>query len=181
MDDTVTANTVDKLSQRGCSAGSQVSQLPSAVPQQIDHAQCIQYTTGEDNYYNYCLWPYRPITSPTGKFQPVTLLLHSFEVAGLDSRAGKIVQQLQQEIGTFQTVYGIKWAEGRIGWEYYFYDYQRRKRSVSITRVLQALQPFVNSPIRVNESLPYFMFSLDFDEAVVTGERDLDVVHMYVG
>ncbi|MCG8450059.1 MAG: hypothetical protein MI725_10845, partial [Pirellulales bacterium] len=68
-----------------------------------------------------------------------------------------------------------------LGWEYYFYDYKRREREVSITRVLDALKPIANSPVRVNESLPYFMFSLDFDEAVVTGQRDLDVVHMYVG
>src|SRR5207244_2281697 len=35
--------------------------------------------------------------------------------------------------------------------------------------------------IPVNESLAYFMFSLDVNQDLVAGARELDVVHMYIG
>jgi hypothetical protein len=52
---------------------------------------------------------------------------------------------------------------------------------VSITRVAEALGPLVRSDLPVNERLPYFMFSLDIDDDLVTGNRPLDEVHMYIG
>src|SRR5262249_53650924 len=64
---------------------------------------------------------------------------------------------------------------------FYFYDYARRERNVSISKVLAATAPFARCDIRPNEKLPYFMFSIDVDDALVTGKRGLDVVHMYVG
>jgi hypothetical protein len=33
----------------------------------------------------------------------------------------------------------------------------------------------------VNEQLPYFMFSIDIDEGLVTGARNIDEIHMYIG
>jgi len=78
-------------------------------------------------------------------------------------------------------VFGVKLIEGQFAWEFYFYDYARRQREVSITRVLEAIRPLVRCDVRANESLPYFMFSLDLDADLAAGRRDLDVVHMYVG
>ncbi len=68
-----------------------------------------------------------------------------------------------------------------MAWEFYFYDYERRERTVSISRVLEAIRPYVRSDVRVNENLPYFMFSIDINSDVVSSEKDLDVVHMYIG
>jgi hypothetical protein len=92
-----------------------------------------------------------------------------------------MVDALREAIGPFRTVFGIKLVDGRLAWEYYFYDYARRERSVSIGRVLEALRPFARCDIRPNESLPYFMFSIDIDSALARGARELDVVHMYLG
>jgi len=78
-------------------------------------------------------------------------------------------------------VFGVKLIGARLAWEFYFYDYQRRQREVSISRVLEAIRPLVRCDVRPNESLPYFMFSLDLDAELAAGRRDLDVVHMYVG
>jgi hypothetical protein len=39
----------------------------------------------------------------------------------------------------------------------------------------------VQSPVRLDDKLPYFMFSIDLDGAIAAGERPLDVVHMYIG
>jgi hypothetical protein len=35
--------------------------------------------------------------------------------------------------------------------------------------------------VQPNERLPYFMFSVDIDDELARGARELDVVHMYVG
>ncbi|MCA9198363.1 MAG: hypothetical protein KDA87_12525 [Planctomycetales bacterium] len=144
-------------------------------------SDCIEYTLPNDKYYNYCWWPYRPTASTEDKFRPVTLLRQSLAIANCSPEAEQAVRLIQHEIGLFRTVYGVKWCNGQLGWEYYLYDYARRERSVSITRVLRALQPLISCPIAVNESLPYFMFSIDMPDAVVRGQRPMDVVHMYVG
>jgi hypothetical protein len=142
----------------------------------------LEFTTGRDPFRNYCLWEYAPVTPSEDKFRPVNLLYHSFDLARADERAYDVVEALRAAIGPFQTVYGVKLLPGgRLGWEYYFYDYDRRERKVSIRRVIDALRPFARCEIRPNESLPYFMFSIDLDDALVTGARDLDVVHMYLG
>ena len=69
----------------------------------------------------------------------------------------------------------------QIAWEFYFYDYKRRQREVSITRVLRAIHRYMPTVVVPNENLPYFMFSLDMNNTLVTGQASLDVVHMYVG
>jgi hypothetical protein len=92
-----------------------------------------------------------------------------------------LVETLRDAIGPFRTVFGIKWAQGRLGWEFYFYDYLRLKRQVSAERVLDALEPLAGSTVRLNEALPYFMFSLDIDAELLRGARSVDLIHMYVG
>jgi len=141
----------------------------------------FEYATAQDPHRNYCLWQYAPAAPAEDKFRAVNLLYHSFELAGADARLYDMVDALREAIGPFRTVFGIKLIEGRLAWEYYFYDYERRGRAVSISRVIEALRPFARCDIRPNESLPYFMFSIDIDGALARGERKLDVVHMYLG
>ncbi len=155
---------------------------PSRAGWAMKTVERFEYTTGQDQYFNYCWWPYLPVAPVEDKFRPVNLLFKSFELAGLDERAYDLVRRIQEAIGQFRTVFGVKWLpDGRLGWEFYFYDYQRRDREVSISRVLEAIRPLVRCDVPVNESLPYFMFSLDVSNDLVRGERPLDVVHMYIG
>jgi hypothetical protein len=141
----------------------------------------FEYAAADDPYLNYCLWPYEPVSPANGKFAPVNLLYHSFDVAGIDAKAFDLVKLIRGAIGRFQTVFGIKWLGNRLAWEFYFYDYRRTRRLVSINNLLQAIRPLIRCAIRANENLPYFMFSIDIDDDRVRGARDLDVVHMYVG
>jgi hypothetical protein len=141
----------------------------------------IEYATDDDPSLCYCLWPYTRPAAAADKLRAVNLLYQTFDLAGMPERAYDIVEALREGIGPFRTVFGIKWVDGRLGWEFYFYDYLRRKRSVSATRVLEALRPLAHSSVALNEALPYFMFSLDIDEALARGERGLDVIHMYLG
>ena len=141
----------------------------------------FEYATGQDPLLNYCLWEYSPAAPAEDKFRSVNLLFQSFDHAGIDARAFEIVEAIRDGIGPFRTVFGVKRLPDRLAWEFYFYDYKRRQRDVSITRVLAAIRPLVKCDIQVNENLPYFMFSLDLDHDVARGARALDVVHMYVG
>jgi len=144
-------------------------------------AQRFEYATAADPALNYCLWEYSPAVSSEDKFRSINLLYHSFDVAGIDGRAFAIVEAIRQEIGSFRTVFGIKLLPGRLAWEFYFYDYARQRREVSITRVLRAIDRWLPCALPVRENLPYFMFSLDLDAELANGRRPLDVVHMYIG
>lgn len=144
-------------------------------------ADRFEYATAQDPYRNYCLWQYSPVAPAEDKFRAVNLLYHAFDVAGIDERAFDFVEAIRDGIGMFQTVWGAKLIDGRLAWEFYFYDYARREREVSISKVVEAIAPFAACPVPINENLNYFMFSLDVDDALVTGGRELDVVHMYVG
>lgn len=141
----------------------------------------LEYATADDPALNYCLWQYVPAAPAEDKFRSVNLLWHSFEVAGLDARAGAIVEAIRDAIGPFRTVFGVKLLPQGLAWELYFYDYERQGRTVSAARVLEAIAPWVRSPVRVDENLPYFMFSIDLDARIAAGEQELDVVHMYIG
>jgi hypothetical protein len=153
----------------------------STVPEVTAETERFEFATDRDEYYSYCLWPYQPPTATDDKFRGVNLLFHSFQCAGVDRRAYDLVDALRDSIGAFRTVFGIKLIDGCLGWEFYFYDYRRREREISIRRVMDALAPFARIDIRPQESLPYFMFSIDIDDALLAGRRNLDVVHMYIG
>ena len=140
----------------------------------------LEYATEADPAFNYCLWEYEPPTPAEDGLRSVNLLYQSFDAAGLDGRADTAVDLLRDAIGPFRTVFGIKLIDGRLAWEFYFYDYGRRAREVSISRVLVALRPLIPCSLAAPESTPYFMFSLDFDSARLAGAA-FDVVHMYVG
>jgi hypothetical protein len=144
-------------------------------------AERFEYTTVADPALNYCLWEYSRAVPAEDKFRSVNLLFHSFEHACIDERAYDIVDAIRDAIGPFRTVFGIKLLNGQLAWEFYFYDYKRRERDVSISKVLAAISSFVHCPVRPNENLPYFMFSLDLDDEIASAKRGLDVVHMYVG
>ena len=79
------------------------------------------------------------------------------------------------------TVYGVKAADGRLTFEFYFYDYARLERKVSVSSVLDILKPVTNVPLAAFEGRPYFMFSIDLDDAIVSRRKPLEIVNMYIG
>ena len=141
----------------------------------------FEYATNQDPTLNYCLWPYQAPAPAEDKFRSVNLLFHTFACADIDPRAFALVDAIRDGIGPFKTVFGVKMAAGRLGWEFYFYDYKRRQRTVSMSHVLRAIRDYMPTRIQPNENLPYFMFSLDLSNALVTGAVPLDTIHMYVG
>jgi hypothetical protein len=147
----------------------------------VSLADYFEYSTADDPSLNYCLWQYTTGVPAEDKYRAVNLLLHSCEYAGLNVDAHRFIDAVRDAVGAFRTVFGVKWVEGKMSWEFYFYDYERQRRTVAINQTLAALQSHLRCPVRVNEQLSYFMFSIDIDAALIRGERDMDVVHMYVG
>ena len=141
----------------------------------------LERTSAQDRYADYCLWDYPPLVPPAGKLRCSNLLWSAIDATGDGAHLKAACLALRERLGPFRTVFGVKKIAGRLSFEFYFYDYARLERDVSITKVLKLLAPFVNCPLTYSERRPYFMFSIDLDEDVTSGRRTLDVINVYVG
>ena len=133
-----------------------------------------------EEFFNYCLWPYLPVAETENKLTAANVLYQSFAQAAVGFAGRQMVDALRSAIGRNKSVWGIKWSDGELGWEFYFYDYRRRQRERSLTRVLHALAPQVHCTLPRPEALPYFMFSLDLGPAL-RGTSALEHVNLYLG
>ncbi|HEY3500057.1 MAG TPA: hypothetical protein VGK73_35450, partial [Polyangiaceae bacterium] len=132
-----------------------------------------------DRYFDYCLEPYTPRANPSGKWRGESLLWQSLEVAGASAPVAECLRAIQRHAGRDATVFGVKWAEGKLSWELYFYDPQKRDARVrveSIARVLAERFPFTTT---VRESVPYFMFSFNLAPSLRTGDR-IEALNLYL-
>lgn len=127
------------------------------------------------------MWEYRPVVPCENKFRSANLLFHSFDVMQTNERVFDLVQAIREGFGILRTVWGVKQLGREIRWEFYFYDYRKREREKSITRLLDIIRPFVPCEIRPNDILDYFMFSIDVDHSLISGAANLEEVHMYIG
>ncbi|MBD8905703.1 hypothetical protein [Methylorubrum zatmanii] len=149
-------------------------------PARLDPARLERAAPG-DRYADYCLWDYEPVGPTTGRLRQASLLWHSLACAEADPRLFALCDALRAGLGPGRSVWGAKLRDGITTWEFYFYDYARLERTVSIERVLAILAPFAPCSLRYAGARPYFMFSLDLDDALVRGNRGLDRLNIYVG
>ncbi|BAU91125.1 hypothetical protein MPPM_2520 [Methylorubrum populi] len=141
----------------------------------------LELSAPGDRYADYCLWDYEPVGPTAGRLRSASLLWHSLACAGADPRLVAICDALRDGLGPGRSVWGAKLRDGVTTWEFYFYDYARLDRTVSVERVLAILAPFASCDLRYAGARPYFMFSLDLDAALARGERGLDRLNIYVG
>jgi hypothetical protein len=141
----------------------------------------IEYVNEGETLYDFCLWEYKPLAPCCKKFSAVTLLFNSFDVTGSDKKLYDLVSLIREGIGNSRTVWGTKLLGGKIKWEFYFYDYARRSRKTSVTKILDIIRPVINCNVIINEDLEYFMFSLDIADELVSGARLMEEIHLYMG
>jgi hypothetical protein len=147
----------------------------------ITDAAWMEPTQPGDHYADYCQWPYDPPAPTGGKLRQSSLLWAALDAADAHPHLAAACRELRRVLGPFRTVYGVKLQGGRLSFEFYFYDYARLERDLSIPAVLAALSPYVNCDLPPVEQRPYFMFSLDLDDAIVTGQAPLAEIDVYLG
>ena len=133
-----------------------------------------------DRFADFCLWDYRPPAAPAGKLRSANLLWRAIACSGGAPHLAAACEALRRALGPGQTVFGVKKFGGRLAFEFYFYDYARLERQISISRVLNALSP-IACALPSAEGRPYFMFSIDLDEDIASGRRPLETVNVYIG
>lgn len=141
----------------------------------------LERASASDRFADYCLWDYEPPAPSAGKLRCANLLWRAIDAAGDGAHLKAACMALREKLGPFRTVFGVKKIGDRLSFEFYFYDYARIERDVSIGKVLDILSPFVNCPLRYSQGRPYFMFSIDLDEDVTSRRRPLDLINVYVG
>jgi len=146
-----------------------------------DEATVLEWSQPGDRYTDFCLWDYAPAAPTTGRLRSVNLLYDSFAAAGVAAPMRALCAAVRAAVGPFNTVWGVKVQDGRLFWELYFYDYRRQARELSIARVLAALRPFAPCDLRLPDSRPYFMFSIDLDPALARGGRAIEGLNVYLG
>lgn len=141
----------------------------------------MENTQPGDHYADYCQWPYDPPAPTFGKLRQSSLLWAALDAARAHESLVAACHELRRILGPFRTVYGVKLQDGKLSFEFYFYDYARLQRDLSIPKVLAALAPYVQCDLPPVEQRPYFMFSLDLDNAITTGAAPLSEVDVYIG
>ncbi|MXU66705.1 hypothetical protein [Oceanomicrobium pacificus] len=123
-----------------------------------------QHWRPSDPFRDFCQWRYDPPAPPTDDALRSAALLHaSFEAGNAPALLPQLADRLVAGLGRFNTVWGVKWADGRMGWEFYIYDYGRDRRERGLVELRAALDGLVTLPEGDFEHLPYFMVSLEID------------------
>ena len=145
-------------------------------------AERLQLAEPGDPLRDYCQWPYEPIAPlAPGALRSSALLYQSFQYAGASDRMIALVDRLVERAGRFNTVWGVKWAGGRLSWEFYFYDYRRMDRAFGIADFIGAARGLLDVTVPAADDRPYFMFSVEVDGRHLDGEKPVDQIDLYIG
>ena len=111
------------------------------------------------------------------------MLRHGLRAAGCLSRIWPIVESVQRHLGRDETVWGLKYSPERLlGCELYFYNNADNPpgHPMAVTKLVEVLAPHVRVDSVLDESIPYFMCSVDFDVDDPQAGAD-DGFRIYVG
>ncbi|NNU80369.1 hypothetical protein HMH01_07930 [Halovulum dunhuangense] len=142
----------------------------------------LEAAEARDAPLDFCQWPYeRPVAPAPDALRTSALLYKSFALAGVSGRMLEFCDALVARLGRFRTVWGIKWADGRLSWEFYFYDYARMERRFGMGDFIDLARPFFPVTAPALDGVPHFMFSVELDAALIAGQGALDRIDMYMG
>ena len=128
-------------------------------------------------HLDYVLTPYVAPANAEGKLRSINILRASFEAAGRLEQGNALIARVLETLGRDRTVWGIKKRpDGSLGWEFYFYDWERRHADLSIAALRALFAPFVNITAVETFALPWHMISVEVGAAALDGqEAPLDV------
>jgi hypothetical protein len=127
----------------------------------------------EDRFHDYVLGEYAPLAPHEGKLRSVNLLFESFALLGVEREGRGLVERVIGALGPFRTVWGIKQVPGTglVGWELYFYDFERTHADLAIGRVREALAGAIAIDAEEPRPLPWHMWSVEISPAHLRREQ----------
>jgi hypothetical protein len=135
-----------------------------------------------DPVRDFSLWPYpRPRPPQPGALRGSALLFQSFEAAGAPDRMLALIDAFRRLYSPLEIVWGVKCVEGRLSWEFYFFDYQRWDRRIGMAQFLDATSDVLRCAVTPDDSKPYFLFSIDVDSSIAAGDSALPHIDVYIG
>ena len=150
------------------------------VPAAASNARTLLIpSTPEDRFFDYCLEIYEPRCDPAGKLRGESLLWHSLEVAGLPQEHDEVFHALRSAAGRDMSVFGVKWFEGRLSWEMYFYDPQREDTQITAAALRDSLAGTIDLRPQVPDTTNYFMYSFDLDHEMLAA-RSVPELNIYL-
>ena len=113
---------------------------------------------------DFCQWPYDPPgTHAPNALRQSAILFHALALMPNGPALLEIVLRIRAFWGRFNTVWGLKSADGQLGLELYFYDYDRAERQPRISAFLLAFPDLFAPSFTVDDAIPFFMFSIEFN------------------
>lgn len=131
-----------------------------------------------DEHLDYCLAAYRPAANPAGGFRSSALFSVILQLNPLGDRLLELVARVLALAGRNKTVWGLKKSPRGYVVELYFYNHGDQDRNLRPSQLWAELPEGWSSGITPRDDLPYFMFSVEFDESVLH-ERRLDELRYY--
>jgi hypothetical protein len=139
----------------------------------------LRYSTKNEKYFDYCLYPYEPLLPFNGKIKSVNLLICSLNNLVYNNKFLQLIHHIQSEIGYNQTVYGIKNKDNLLSFEFYFYNYYKKNPLLTMTNLIKIFYPFLKFEYIPNEIINYFMVSVDLNEKILQS-RLSPGFHIYI-
>lgn len=136
---------------------------------------------GTSKFRDYILMPYEPATSPEGRLRQESVYRWALREQGILDRVWPAIEALRAHLGPDQIVWGAKWGPSGFTSELYFYNnaFNPAGHPMQVSTLSRVLQPWLAIDTEMDESLPYFMCSIDLDGPTL----DSDSVgwHVYLG
>ncbi len=113
---------------------------------------------------DFCQWPYDPPGPPAPQaLRQSAILFQALAMMPNGPALLAMVLRIRAFWGRFNTVWGLKSADGQLGLELYFYDYDRAERRTKISAFLRAFPDLFAPGFTLDEAIPFFMFSIEFN------------------
>jgi len=136
---------------------------------------------GDTCFRDYILTEYTPVCDPAGRLRAESIYRWALRRQGILDEAWPAVEALRTHLGQDQTVWGVKWGAAGFTSELYFYNNALNPpgHPMQVTALTAVLKPWLAIDTVMDESLPYFMCSIDLDAPTLASEAV--GWHIYLG
>ena len=132
---------------------------------------------------DFCQWPYDPPLQPApGALRQSAILFHALTLMPNAPALLAVVLRIRAFWGRFNTVWGLKSADGRLGLELYFYDYDRAERRTKISSFLNAFPDLFAPSFTIDDGIPFFMCSIELnaeDSGLLEARTHMTTIDLY--